>query len=381
VKEGLVSIMMPAYNAEDYIGEAIESILIQVYTDWELIIVNDGSTDGTAEVASAYHDERIRLISQANSGEAAARNTAMGHMAGEYIAFLDADDAYFPHHLNIAMKALHEHSEWDGVYTDGIHIDTSGRELPPLSSRRRGPFQGWLFDKLVWASDVFGPPLCVVIRREKVLARDLWYDPRIVIGPDWDFFLRYAEYATFGYRGEITCKYRIHLANISLRANQQVKLDSLALCRKKAIQLESFSKCTVETRGFVFYDLLVNLLDGNPVEQDAITRWPQFLELPREEQARLLRLVAGRSMAGGIAPDYPKAWLKRSSMLQPGDRRSLMMSLLLGASPRLAGAILRRRDSRQADSALSSPFSDLLGTEFNAELETDVSFGSGRSHS
>jgi glycosyltransferase involved in cell wall biosynthesis len=358
--DGLVSIMMPAYNAAPYIQEAIDSVLAQSYANWELIIVDDGSMDETAQIAGSYQDKRVRLLRQANSGEAVARNTALKQMSGEFVAFLDADDAFLPDHLNVAVNALQRQPQWDGVYLDGLHIDTSGKELIPLSSRRRGPFEGWLFDKLIWSSNVFGPPLCVVIRREKVLAGDLWYDPRIIIGPDWDFFLRFAEHATFGYRGEITCKYRIHLTNISLRANQQVRLDSLALCRKKAIQLESFSKCPIETRSFVFYDLLVNLLDGNPGEQEAILHWPQFLGLPSSEQARLLRLVAGKAIAGGVAPDFPRSWLKRSLALEPGNLRNRIMYLLLLVHPKMASIILRHHYG-QDDLDRFSPFSDLVG--------------------
>jgi glycosyltransferase involved in cell wall biosynthesis len=360
MKTGLVSIMMPAYNAEAYIHQAIESAISQSYPYWELIVVDDGSTDRTAEIASLFKDSRIKLVGQENGGEAMARNTALQQMEGEWIAFLDADDAFLPDHLNVAVNALREHPEWDGVYTDGLHIDTEGRELPRLSSRRRGPFEGWLFDKLVWGSDVFGPPLCVMIRREQVLSRELHYDPRIVIGPDWDFFLRYSEHASFGYRNEVTCKYRIHQTNISLRSKAQVKLDSLALCRIKAIQLESFSKCPLETRSFVFFELLINLLDGKPDEQDAILHGKQFLELPLAERARLLRLVAGKALASGTALRYPQKWLADSRELQPRDRHSLILSLLLKFSPGVACEIMRRRYANRKDE-LMSPFSDLMG--------------------
>ncbi len=359
MKRDLVSVMMPAYNAEEYIGEAIQSVLSQTYTTWELIIVDDGSTDGTFEVVRSFQDARIRLFSQPNAGESVARNTALSLMEGEYIAYIDADDVYYPNHLEIAVKALQTNPDWDGVYSDGIHIDTSGRELPTLSSRRRGPFEGWIFDKLAWGSDVFGPPLCVVIRREKVVSRQLEYDPRIVIGPDWDFFLRFAEDAVFGYEDVRTCKYRIHNTNITLRASQQVKLDSLALCRKKAIQLASFSKCPPETRRYVFYDLLINLVRDNPIERDSIMHMPQFFELPKEVQASLLRVAAGVSIAGGSVPQLPQSWLRRSQALKPGELRTLFMILLLSTSPRLAGALSRWRYSGQGNSELFAPFSNM----------------------
>lgn len=89
-----VSIIMPAYNVQQYIGLAIESVLAQRFVDWELVIVNDGSKDNTRDVIARYTDARITCIDQQNGGEAAARNTALDHLQGDYIAFLDADDFY-----------------------------------------------------------------------------------------------------------------------------------------------------------------------------------------------------------------------------------------------------------------------------------------------
>ena len=77
MQPALISIMMPAYNAEDYIGEAIDSVLAQSYSNWELIIVNDGSEDKTADIAAKYTDRRIKVFHQANGGESAARNAAL----------------------------------------------------------------------------------------------------------------------------------------------------------------------------------------------------------------------------------------------------------------------------------------------------------------
>jgi glycosyltransferase involved in cell wall biosynthesis len=82
----VVSIMMPVYNAERYIEQAIESVLSQTYPHWELIIVNDGSTDRTPDIVTQYADPRIKAFHQPNSGEASARNMALRHLQGEYVA-------------------------------------------------------------------------------------------------------------------------------------------------------------------------------------------------------------------------------------------------------------------------------------------------------
>ena len=93
-----ISVIMPAYNMAQYIARAIDSVQAQTHENWELLIIDDGSTDTTVAVAQGYaqNDARIRIICQENQGVAAARNTGLDHAAGDYIAFIDSDDYYEP---------------------------------------------------------------------------------------------------------------------------------------------------------------------------------------------------------------------------------------------------------------------------------------------
>ncbi|MDX5474070.1 MAG: glycosyltransferase [Bacillaceae bacterium] len=101
----LVSIITPSYNSEAYIKDAIESVLAQTYTNWEMIIVDDCSTDNTVKIVNSYNDKRIQLVKlDVNSGPAIARNTAIAKAAGRYLAFLDSDDQWLPKKLE---KQLH----------------------------------------------------------------------------------------------------------------------------------------------------------------------------------------------------------------------------------------------------------------------------------
>ena len=156
--QSLVSIMMPAYNAELFIQSAIESILSQTYNNWELIIINDGSTDQTENIVKNFDDSRIRYYPQENKGEAAARNLALSKTKGEFVAFLDSDDKYLPDFLEITVSFLSLNPEIDAVFTDGWFINTQDQVLEPLSSQRRGPFGDDLFEPLVRASDVLWTP-------------------------------------------------------------------------------------------------------------------------------------------------------------------------------------------------------------------------------
>jgi glycosyltransferase involved in cell wall biosynthesis len=105
-----VSIIIPTYNRADTILRAIDSVLAQSFSDWELIIVNDGSTDNTAELLAGL-DPRIKVINQPNGGVTNARNTGLRHATGDYFAFLDSDDQWRNYHLELCLAFLHAHPE------------------------------------------------------------------------------------------------------------------------------------------------------------------------------------------------------------------------------------------------------------------------------
>ncbi len=106
MQEVKVSVIMPAYNSEVYIRESIDSVLAQSFTDFELIVVDDGSTDTTAAIVESYTDSRIRLIRQANQGVSVARNTGLDAARGQFITFLDSDDLYYPDFLKTLYRLI-----------------------------------------------------------------------------------------------------------------------------------------------------------------------------------------------------------------------------------------------------------------------------------
>lgn len=106
-KDILVSIITPVYNSEEYIGEAIKSVLAQTHTNWEMLIADDCSTDGTAEVIEEFKDPRIKYFRlEENAGAAVARNKALEKAQGKYIAFLDADDMWKPNKLEKQLNFM-----------------------------------------------------------------------------------------------------------------------------------------------------------------------------------------------------------------------------------------------------------------------------------
>jgi glycosyltransferase involved in cell wall biosynthesis len=314
-------------------------------------------------VVAGYSDSRIRLLHQPNGGESAARNTALKNMHGELVAFLDADDQYLPHHLESTVTFLEENLDYKGVYTDGYYCDATGNLLQTLTSRRRGPFEGDVFAEAIRGSDLFGPPVSVVVRRDPIVSHGLQFDEEIVIGPDWIFLTKFAEVGLFGYLGEPTCLYRIHDSNISLLVDLKKRAREFAKCRIRQLEMARYDECPVAVRSFVFYDLLVNLLRGQPAEQTAIMERPQFKDLPANEQARLLRLTATQALLSSESEQgYISRWFEKSRELDATDKRTSLLIHLHELNPRLARRFLEIKRRGEVDPLTVMPFADMVQT-------------------
>lgn len=129
MQKGLVSIITPLYNGERFVDQTIESVLAQTYSDWEMIVVNDGSTDRSEAIVKEYiqKDSRIKLFSQSNKGSAAARNNGIRRAEGQYVALLDADDLWEPFFLE-SQLALMKEKNTQLVYGSHKRIDENNKE-------------------------------------------------------------------------------------------------------------------------------------------------------------------------------------------------------------------------------------------------------------
>lgn len=125
-----VSVIIPAYNAADYVAEAIESVWHQNVDDLEIIVVNDGSSDGTAEVLAGYAGDRVQIITTANQGVARARNEGLDRAQGEFIAFLDADDRWRPEKLRRELALMDAEPEVGTIFSNFVRFEESGRLYP-----------------------------------------------------------------------------------------------------------------------------------------------------------------------------------------------------------------------------------------------------------
>jgi glycosyltransferase involved in cell wall biosynthesis len=131
----LISVLMPAFNVEHYVGPAIESVLKQSFADFELIVLDDGSSDGTAKIIDTYSDSRLtKIFLTENEGLVNARNTLVGMARGEYIAFLDSDDLADPNRLELQLKYLQK-NQLDLCGTDHLVLNQSSGKIKHSKQR------------------------------------------------------------------------------------------------------------------------------------------------------------------------------------------------------------------------------------------------------
>jgi glycosyltransferase involved in cell wall biosynthesis len=201
-----VSVVMPCYNAAATLPATLDSLLAQTLAEWELIAVDDGSTDATAEVIRGYQDARMVFLRQENRGPAAARNRGIAAARCDLVALLDADDLALPHRLETQRAALLADPALALVAHGFEWVDEAGRLLPwPYHAWRRHPdlndLRGWLFD-------------CPVVPSAVMLRKDAWrrvggFDERLIGPEDWDFWLRLALAGERMAWGEgVVCHYR-----------------------------------------------------------------------------------------------------------------------------------------------------------------------------
>lgn len=186
------TVVIPLYNKRNYIKNTIQSVLNQTFKDFEILIVNDGSTDGSEEVVKTFKNSRIRLISQENKGVSEARNKGISEAKGEYIALLDADDYWYPHHLN-SLKQLIELFPEAGLYGDRYEIILQNK------TARLSSLSEYIQIEPVLIKDYFAESLADPILWTSATAfkKDMFYeigefDSNLRTAQDLDFFLRAA---------------------------------------------------------------------------------------------------------------------------------------------------------------------------------------------
>jgi len=209
-----VSVIIPAYNQAHYLADSIRSVLDQTEQDFELIVVDDGSTDNTAEVALGFQDDRLRYIHQKNQGLSAARNTGINHAGSPYLTFLDSDDLFLPEKLTILLHELENNPSLGLVAGQAIPIDEKGRRIGKIFTKPLPEDTSRL---------LLGNPLHV----GSVMIGKLWqeraglFDESLRSYEDWDMWLRLARMGCkMGWVSKPVSYYRFHTAQMTRDGNQ-----------------------------------------------------------------------------------------------------------------------------------------------------------------
>lgn len=214
------SVIMPTYNRANMIGKAIKSVLAQTYTNWELLIVDDGSTDNTKQVVEAYHDPRIRYIYQQNAERSAARNKGIDNARGQYICFIDSDDYYLPNHLEGFANNL-ENNVGVGMLFGLNVIDRNG-VLTNEGDRKTVADYNTIEEYFI-VNPVRVAAVCV--KRQALLQNK--FDTKIRIGEDTELWVRIAKDYSVKFINSYTQVYVIHENQTVSEKNIQTVLQQI----------------------------------------------------------------------------------------------------------------------------------------------------------
>ncbi len=209
---------MPAFNAGEYIAEAINSVISQTFYNWELIIVNDGSTDNTRKIADKFtlNDERIILINQQNKRLGAARNAGITAAQGKWIAFLDADDIWVNDKLEKQLSAAKLEPDAGVIFSDGFTFYDDNKENAVPYGTKTGLISSDAIYKLEYEGNYI-PVLSVMVKKAHLDEIGLQDENPYIYGcEDWDYWLRLAIHGTSFYGMEDRLfYYRKHSSNMS----------------------------------------------------------------------------------------------------------------------------------------------------------------------
>jgi glycosyltransferase involved in cell wall biosynthesis len=214
-----VSVIIPNYNYGRYVGQAVDSVLKQTYRNFEVIVVNNGSTDDSIEILRTYGD-KIRLIDQPNLGQSGARNSGLGESKGECIAFLDADDLWEPTKLEKQIKLMSEFTQlvYCGISQFGERVIGAPKVQMPKYKGKCMP----LFLEQPGVSIVISGESTALFSRN-LLNRVGAFDMKLNSTAGWDFFRRCSRNTEFDFVNEPLVNYRLHGNNMSNSHDSVIK--------------------------------------------------------------------------------------------------------------------------------------------------------------
>jgi len=220
-----ITVLLPVYNAEAFIGEAVKSVLEQTYTDFELLIINDGSTDSSKAIIQSFNDPRIRLVeNEKNLRLIATLNKGIDLARGKYIARMDADDISMPERLERQFQFMETHPEV-GICGSAFHA--FGKEEGTVRYPEK--------NEDIRMMMLYQTPFChpaVIFRKETLVANRLYFNPEYLHAEDYEFWVRAADYTNFANMHEVLLKYRIHEEKVSVQHRDIQEQNTIRIIRE-----------------------------------------------------------------------------------------------------------------------------------------------------
>lgn len=215
-EEPLVSVITPTFNRSEFLREAINSVLAQTYENFELIIVDDGSTDDTKKVIEPYlTDQRIKYFYQFNQGQSVARNRGISESNGAFICFLDSDNVWFPKKLSISISEFYRFPKADIVYGDGVFIDAKSEEIGKNTMKR---YSGRITHHLLKDNFV---SMNTTMTRSRCFKELGGFNETDRVAEDYELWLRFSTKFEFHYIPEFLSYYRVMDDQISSDKKQR----------------------------------------------------------------------------------------------------------------------------------------------------------------
>lgn len=289
-----VSVVIPLYNKAPYIARAIDSVLAQTVQDFEIVVVDDGSTDNGGEIVASYKDPRIRLIRQENKGVSAARNRGIEEAQTDFLAFLDADDEWETDHLEVLLRLKRSFPE-AGAYTTAYFYVYPGEKIVPAKFKAipASPWEGILSDYFKAAALGDPPATSSTIATKKTILKELGgFNVFLKRGEDLDLWARLALREDIAFSWEGICLY--------------FKTDNLSACNVNTdfyngyfYEQTVFDKLKVSHKT-KYYNQYVNKIK--------ISQIRRMLEYNKTKKA--LRETLSLRVSQCIKLDYLKLWVK-----------------------------------------------------------------------
>ncbi|MFB2937270.1 glycosyltransferase [Aerosakkonemataceae cyanobacterium BLCC-F154] len=322
----LISVIIPVFNSEKTIQETIESVLNQSFTDFELIVINDGSQDASLKIISNIKDSRLKVFSYPNSGVSASRNRGISQATGEFISFLDSDDIWTSDKLETQLKALQVNHQAGVAYSWTTYIDESGKFLYPGN---QVSLTGNVYEQLLLQNFIESGSN-VLIRRE-ALNQVGGFDESLFGPEDWDLLIRLAAQYDFVVVPIPQILYRMSANSISSSIFRQEKASLTVIEKAFAKAPNSLKHLKKYSIANVYKYLTFRVLVGSLERQKALTAgrclWYAMKNNPAllSQQPKLMLIVMLKIMLGILLPNQQlQRWLTKLKNSKSKGNKSIL---------------------------------------------------------